>query len=263
MTSRVVHLSGADRIDSNNNGADGLERACLEVIAVLSERREPVATPQVIHWMRARALAPSVVLALQRLEQKRLITRDDVNVVHLTDEGAAAGARILRRRRLLERFLNDTLKVPWHEVYREAKHLEPILSPVMEARVEALTAQATTGPYGNPIPGRSETHHDEQLLVAAPIDSWFVISRIDEEAGEDSCALQFLWTRGLRPGTPLVRRPDAHDGLVVQRADRRFVVSRRIARFLWGRSTLSLHAHRQTSQPAQPGDRFPFGLIGH
>lgn len=152
MTSRVVHLSGADRIDSNNNGADGLERACLEVIAVLSERREPVATPQVIHWMRARALAPSVVLALQRLEQKRLITRDDVNIVQLTDEGAAAGARILRRRRLLERFLNDTLKVPWHEVYREAKHLEPILSPVMEARVEALTAQATTCPYATLFP---------------------------------------------------------------------------------------------------------------
>ncbi len=238
MASRIVHLTGAGRIDNTTNETDGLERACLEVIAVLSERREPVAVAQVVHWMRTHTLAPSVALALQRLEQKRLIRRDDTHSVHLTPEGAAMGATILRRRRLLERFLNDTLKVPWHEAYREAKHLEPILSPVMEARVEALTAQATTCPYGNPIPGRSETHPDEQLLVTTPVDSWFIIARIDEEAGEDSCALQFLWTRGLRPGTPLIRRPDAHDGIVVQRADRQFVVSRRIARFLWGRSKL-------------------------
>ncbi len=51
-----------------------------------------------------------------------------------------AGMRIVRRRRLLERFLFDTLKVPWHAVYREAKHLEPLLSAV----IEALTADATT-----------------------------------------------------------------------------------------------------------------------
>lgn len=238
MTLRIMHLSGFDGTNINHNGTDGLERTCLEVIAVLSERREPVAIPQIVHWMRARALAPSVALALQRFEQKRLILCSDANTVHLTDEGAVAGAQIIRRRRLLERFLSNTLKVPWHEVYREAKHLEPILSPVMEARIEALTAQATTCPYGNPIPGRSDVHPDEQLLVTAPVDSWFVISRIDEEAGEDSCALQFLWTRGLRSGTPLIRRPDTHDGIVVQRADRRIVLSRRIARFLWGRSKL-------------------------
>jgi DtxR family Mn-dependent transcriptional regulator len=236
MTSRITHLTGVEGTDSN--GVEGIERACLDIIAVLSERREPVRVAQVVHWMQMRALAPSVVLALQRLEQKRLISCDDSTIVHLTDEGAAAGAQILRRRRLLGRFLSDTLKVPWHEVYREAKHLEPLLSPLMEARIEALTAHATTCPYGNPVPGRSEVHPDEQLLVTTPIDAWFIISRIDEEAGEDSCALQFLWTRGLRPGTPLIRRPDAHDGMVVQRADRRIVLSRRIARFLWGRSRL-------------------------
>jgi DtxR family Mn-dependent transcriptional regulator len=36
-----------------------------------------------------------------------------------------------------------------------------------------------------------------------------------------------------------VRRPDACDGLVVQRADRRIVLSRRMAHFLWGRSKRS------------------------
>lgn len=236
MTLRIVQLAGIDGTDSN--GTEDIERDCLDVVTVLSERREPVMAAQVVHWLRTRALSPSVTLALRRLEQKRLIWCDDAHVLHLTDEGAAAGAQILRRRRLLERFLYDTLKVPWHEVYREAKHLEPLLSPLMEARIEALTADATTCPYGNPVPGRSDVHPDEQLLVTTPLNSWFIISRIDEEAGEDSCALQFLWTRGLRPGTPLIRRPDAHDGLVVQRADRRIVLSRRIARFLWGRSKL-------------------------
>ncbi len=240
MTSRIVRLTGTDAIDHdhNNNGVASLERSCLEVIAILNERHEPVMAAQIVHWLRNCALAPSIMLALQRLEQKCLIRRDDTTVVHLTEAGEIAGATILRRRRLLERFLCDTLNVPWHEVYREAKQLEPLLSPVMEARIEEMTSHATVCPYGNPIPGRSETSPDEQLLVTAPINGWFIISRIDEEAGEDSCALQFLWTRGLRPGTPLIRRPDAHDGMVVQRADRHVILSRRIGRFLWGRNKL-------------------------
>lgn len=239
MTSRIVHPAGTDITDRNGgNSVNGLERSCLEVIAVLSERREPVMVAQVVYWLRNRALAPSITLALQRLEQKRLIWCDDATVIHLTGEGETASAYILRRRRLLERFLYDTLKVPWHEVYREAKHLEPVLSPVMQARVEEMTVNANICPYGNPIPGRSERLFEEQLLVTAPVDTWFIISRIDEEAGEDSCALQFLWTRGLRPGTPLIRRPDTYDGMVVQRADRQIVLSRRIGRFLWGRTKL-------------------------
>jgi DtxR family Mn-dependent transcriptional regulator len=234
MTSRIVYLTGADWTDGDEVG--GIERACLEVIAGLSERREPVMITHVIDRMRKQFAPPSLALALRRLEQKRLISCDDAGMIGLTDEGHVAGMRILRRRRLLERFLFDTLKVPWHEVYREAKHLEPLLSAVMEARIEALTADATTCPYGNPVPGRSDVSPDECALVTAPINAWFVVTRIDEEAGEDSCALQFLWTRGLRPGIPLVRRPDACDGLVVQRADRRIVLSRRMAHFLWGRS---------------------------
>lgn len=234
MTSRIVYLTGADRTDGDE--VAGIERACLEVIAGLSERREPVMIVYVIDRMRKQFPSSSLALALRRLEQKGLVVHDDAGALCLTDEGRGAGMRILRRRRLLERFLFDTLKVPWHEVYREAKHLEPLLSAVMEARIEALTTDAITCPYGNPIPGRSEISSDEGVLVTAPINAWFVVTRIDEEAGEDSCALQFLWTRGLRPGVPLLRRPDACDGLVVQRADRRIVLSRRMAQFLWGRS---------------------------
>ncbi|MGQ9550373.1 MAG: metal-dependent transcriptional regulator [Roseiflexus sp.] len=251
MTSRIVYLTGANRIDGDE--VSGIERACLEVIAGLSERCEPVGSAHVIDRMRKRVALSSLFPALRRLEQKRLIACDGAGTLFLTDEGRMSGVRILRRRRLLERFLFDTLKVPWHEVYREAKHLEPLLSPVMEARIEALTADATTCPYGNPVPGRSQVSPGECLLVTAPINSWFIVTCIDEDAGEDSCALQFLWTRGLRPGVPLVRRPDACDGLVVQRADRRIVLSRRMAQFLWGATNVPKDEsddHRQAFQPA-------------
>ena len=42
MTSRIVYLTGADRTDGDE--VAGIERVCLEVIAGLSERREPVMT---------------------------------------------------------------------------------------------------------------------------------------------------------------------------------------------------------------------------
>jgi DtxR family Mn-dependent transcriptional regulator len=65
-----------------------------------------------------------------------------------------------------------------------------------------------------------------------------VITRIDEEAGEDSCTLQLLWARNLLPGTQLVRLPDPVHGVAVRRADRRLVLSQRVAGLLWGRSSV-------------------------
>ncbi len=79
MTSRIVYLTGADRTDGDE--VVGIERACLEVIAGLSERCEPVMTTHVIDRMQKQFALPSLVLALRRLEQKRLITCDDAGMI--------------------------------------------------------------------------------------------------------------------------------------------------------------------------------------
>ncbi|MCS6880285.1 MAG: metal-dependent transcriptional regulator [Oscillochloridaceae bacterium] len=235
MSFRTVRTTPLRIMDDAHTGDHNLtpaERAYLEVIAYLEARREPVLSVSIARWLKVRP--PTVTHMLQRLEQKGLIRRDGGHSIALTSEGAAIAERIIRRHRLLECFLHDVVGVPWHEVHREATLLEPVLSSVLEARITELVGQATVSPHGNPIPGRGTPPPDDLPLVVAPVGDWFVITRIDEEAGEDSCTLQFLWTHGLVPGTPLVRMHDAPGSVRIQRAGRRVILSRRVAGFLWG-----------------------------
>lgn len=226
-----LQMMALERADDHQ--ATPVERSYLEVIAYLAARREPVIAARLVRWLRVRA--PTVTHVLQRLEQKQLIGRDGAGAIALTPAGDAIAQRIIRRHRLLERFLYDTLKIPWHEVHREATLLEPALSPALEARIADLVGDAATCPHGNPIPGQGAPPDNDVQLTAAPPGSWAVITRIDEEAGEDSCTLQLLWARGLLPGTTLVRLPDGPGGVRLQRADRRLVLSRRVAGLLWVR----------------------------
>jgi len=213
-----------------------VERSYLEVIYYLAARREPVIAAQLARWIRVRP--PTVTNIVQRLEQKGLIQREATGAISLTPPGAEIAEQVVRRHRLLERFLYDTLKIPWHEVHREATLLEPAISAELEARIAALVGEATTCPHGNPIPGQGVEPCADGRLIAAPAGAWFVITRIDEEAGEDSCTLQLLWSRGLVPGTPLVRLLDPRDGIAVRRADRRVLLSRRVAGLIWGTWTV-------------------------
>lgn len=164
--------------------------------------------------------------------------RDAGGAISLTTDGATIANSVIRRHRLIECFLHQVLGVAWHELHREATLLEPALSPLFEERMLALLGDVDTCPHGNPIPGHADQLPDDMRLSSIAPGSWFVITRIDEEAGEDSCTLQLLWTRSLLPGTQLVRLPDPVHGIALRRADRRIVISRRVAGLLWGRSSV-------------------------
>src|SRR5918992_1525026 len=60
-------------------------------------------------------------------------------------------AGVVRRHRLIERFLTDVLGIPWDEVHEEAERLEHAMSPVLEERMLAAIGDARTCPHGHPI----------------------------------------------------------------------------------------------------------------
>lgn len=237
MSSASTRVSRLPSLDEDEQPTT-VERSYLEVIFYLASRREPVIAAQLVRWMGVRP--PTVTHTLQRLLRKGLIAREDSGEIQLTDSGQAQAEQVVRRHRLIERFLYDVMGIPWHQLHREAVRLEPAISPIFEKRIEALIGDAKTCPHGNPIPGRSEQPSDDVRLSDAPVGAWFVITRIDEEAGEDSCTLQLLWTRGLLPGTSLARLPDPLGGVAIRRADRRTVLSPRVAGLIWGTYTASI-----------------------
>src|SRR6187431_3171717 len=94
---------------------------------------------------------PTVHEMIGRLERDGYITRAGDKTISFTAEGASHAEGIVRRHRLIERFLTDVLKIPWDEVHEEAERLEHAMSPTLEERMLAAIGDAKTCPHGHPI----------------------------------------------------------------------------------------------------------------
>ena len=86
-----------------------------------------------------------------RLERDGYVTRGADKALSFTDDGREHAEGIVRRHRLIERFLTDVLGIPWDEVHEEAERLEHAMSPVLEERMLAAIGDAKTCPHGHPI----------------------------------------------------------------------------------------------------------------
>ncbi len=209
------------------------ERDYLEVLYYLSQRSEPVIAAQVARWLALQP--PTVSHALQEMEKKGYIQRDERGEITLTSVGAGLAEGIVRRHRILERFLADVVGVPWHMVHEEAVHLEHALSPALEDRITILVGDATTCPHGNPIPGSGASYTPAVRLDMAPVGALFTIRRIEEEAEERTDLLRYLEANRLLPGNQFFI-PDASPtyGVTLRSCNRDTTLSPEIAGVIWG-----------------------------
>lgn len=146
--------------------------------------------------------APSVSAMLRRLAEGDLVDRG-TRTVGLTEHGRRHALRIVRRHRLLEAFLAESLAVPWEEVHDEAEVLEHALSERLEQRIDAYLGYPERDPHGDPIPP-VEGDHDEswsQPLWAAPAGVRFTVERVSDR---DPQALRYLADCGIQPGVAVV-----------------------------------------------------------
>jgi DtxR family Mn-dependent transcriptional regulator len=208
-------------------------REYLEVIYYLSARQEPVIGARLAEWMRV--TPPTVTHIVQRLEEQGYITRDSRGEIRLTDEGFVLAEAMVKRHRILERFLVDVMGVPWHLIHEEAVRLEHALSPTLEERIEALVGHSTTCPHGNPIPGSGTTYVGSVRLDQAAVGRGFVLQRIVEEAEEDSELMRYLQVNGLVPGTRFeIIDSSPSYGITLRRDGQTITLSAQIAAQLWG-----------------------------
>src|SRR5947208_3088174 len=138
---------------------------------------------------------PTVHEMIGRLEGDGYVERADDKSLTFTDRGRGEAQAIVRRHRLIERFLTDVLGIPWDEVHEEAERLEHAMSPVLEERMLAAIGDATTCPHGHPfvagkrVPGVPLADVERGARVR--------ILRFENEA-ED--LLHYLKESGLSPG---------------------------------------------------------------
>ena len=95
--------------------------------------------------------APTVHEMVGRLVKDGYVERNPDKSLAFTEDGRERASYIVRRHRMIERFLTDVLKIPWDEVHEEAERIEHAMSPVLEERMRAAIGDATTCPHGHPI----------------------------------------------------------------------------------------------------------------
>src|SRR5205814_5084948 len=125
------------------------EEEYLQIMFWLEEAGLPITGANIARAMQLSA--PTVHEMIGRLEQDGYVKRADDKSLVFTDDGRSHARQIVRRHRLIERFLTDVLGIPWDEVDEEAERLEHAMSPVLEARMLAAIGDAKTCPHGHPI----------------------------------------------------------------------------------------------------------------
>jgi DtxR family transcriptional regulator, Mn-dependent transcriptional regulator len=130
------------------------EKEYLETVFWLEEAGLPMTAANVARAMQLSA--PTVHEMVGRLVADGLILRRRDKSLKFTDEGRSQASELVRRHRLVERFLTDVLGIPWDDVHEEAERLEHAISPKLEARILASVGDATTCPHGHPISGARE-----------------------------------------------------------------------------------------------------------
>ena len=167
--------------------------------------------------------APTVHEMIGRLERDGYISRSSTKTISFTESGREHAEGIVRRHRLIERFLTDVLGIPWDEVHEEAERLEHAMSPVLEERMLAAIGDAKTCPHGHPIsPG---ARIEGVPLADVELGARVTVLRFENEA-ED--LLHELKAAGLEPGLEGTLA-DRGDDVVVEAGGRRVSVTASVA----------------------------------
>src|ERR687892_1552743 len=169
------------------------EEEYLQTIFWLQEAGLPMTGANVARAMQLSA--PTVHEMIGRLERDGYITRGADKALAFTENGREHAEGVVRRHRLIERFLTDVLGIPWHEVHEEAERLEHAMSPVLEARMLAAIGDAKTCPHGHPIQAGKRIEGVPLADVAE--GARVTVLRFENEA-ED--LLHLFKDEGLEPG---------------------------------------------------------------
>jgi len=169
------------------------EEEYLQIIYWLQEAGLPMTGANIARAMQVSA--PTVHEMIGRLEDDGYVTRAEDKSLSFTKSGLGHAAQIVRRHRLIERFLTDVFDIPWDQVHEEAEKLEHWMSPVVEERMLRAIGDAKTCPHGHPIFEGAR----EQGVPLADVEEGATVRvlRFENEA-ED--LLHYLKDTGLHPG---------------------------------------------------------------
>ena len=122
----------------------------LETIYVLTEGGAVARTKDIAaEW---KVSQPSATEMVQKLAAQGYLHYEPYKGASLTPEGLRIGRGVIRKHRLLERFLVEVVGVPRDEAEESACEMEHVIPPPLEAWVCELLGHPDASLAGEPIP---------------------------------------------------------------------------------------------------------------
>jgi DtxR family transcriptional regulator, Mn-dependent transcriptional regulator len=186
------------QLDKSNEPTEVISRY-LEAIYYMWSEGEPTRSARLADWLGVSR--PTVTVALRRMTRDGMVRMNSRKEIELTAAGRRAAESIVRRHRIMERWLTDALGLDWVTADAEAARLEHAVSEVVERRLYEALGRPRTCPHGNPIPGHTKASPRERRLATLATGARAAISRVSEVAEREApLLLAYLDERGLIPG---------------------------------------------------------------
>ncbi len=144
----------------------------------------------------------SVTDMMKKLDSKKMLHYTPYYGFHLTEQGKKAALHVIRRHRLWEVFLSQTLGFEWDEVHNIAEELEHVSSKKLVDKLDAFLGHPHVDPHGDPIPdsrGRIKT----DSTIALHMLPHHISATVSRVANQSSEMLDLLAHKDIRIGTRL------------------------------------------------------------
>lgn len=178
----------------------------------------------------------SVSDAVRKLSDQGLVDHKPYAPITLTDQGRTHALAMIRRHRLIETFLVQTLGYSWDEVHDDAEVLEHAVSDFMLHKLDAYLGHPSRDPHGDPIPTAEGTVPSFQAQPLSSLDSGR-IARVERVSDAEPELLQFFEANGITVGTQLHTQPAAPYSdtipVLIDDATQPLVLGLRAAEAIW------------------------------
>ena len=172
----------------------------------------------------------SVTGMIRRLSSQGLLEYERYRGVRLSAEGRVVALRTIRRHRIIELYLTETLGYAWDRVHDEAERLEHAASDELVERMASALGNPTADPHGAPIPTADGEVDERRHRTLAELEIG-IGARMVRVSDKNPGLLRYLAEIDLTPGATvrvLARAP--FDGpLTLQVGDAEPVVGQGLA----------------------------------
>jgi DtxR family Mn-dependent transcriptional regulator len=171
---------------------------------------------------------------IRKLEEQQWVEYTKYQGVTLTEKGRSIALNIIRKHRLWEVFLVETLGFSWDEVHEIAEQLEHIESEKLVNQLDDFLGNPKVDPHGDPIPDKSGfmDRPEHRLLSTLLAGEKATVVGVTED---EPSLLNFLAQQGLQLQTQLQVSSvlDFDHSMILQVDDRLVSVSNKVASHIY------------------------------